>query len=70
MLRGEPVDPQPANVHADGKFGRGVPSFESQSEYVTGAVGGLWGLRDQSWQGRKKQEYIALYVTLHKNYPW
>lgn len=29
MLCGQPVDPQPANVHADGEFGRGVPSFES-----------------------------------------
>lgn len=36
MLCGQPVDPQPANVHADGEFGRGVPSFESPGEYVPG----------------------------------
>lgn len=40
VLCRQPLDPQPANVHADGKFGRGVPSFESPSEYVTGGAVG------------------------------
>jgi len=40
VLRGQPLDPQPANVHTDGKFGRGVPSLESPSEYVTGGAVG------------------------------
>lgn len=41
MLRRQPLDPQPADVHADGKAGRGVPSFESPSEYITGVGGGV-----------------------------
>lgn len=35
------------------------------SHRVSMSSGGLW---DRSWRGRKQQEYIVLYVTLHKNY--
>lgn len=55
MLCHQPLDPQPEDVHPDGKPGRRVPSLESQSEYVTGEAVGL------------KQECPELYVTWHKN---
>lgn len=46
VLRRQPLDPQPEDVHPDGKPGRRVPSLEPQGEYLTGGSCGAGGV---SW---------------------
>lgn len=42
VLRRQPLDPQPQDVHPHGKPGRRLPPPEPQGEYLTG---GVWGWR-------------------------
>lgn len=67
VLRRQPLDPQPQDVHPDGKPGRRVPSLESQSEYLTWGAVGLeecpelcitWDKTFTRWKGRENSHFL------------